>query len=97
MKSPTPLSPTDIDSLLAELPGWACEDGALRKTFKFKDFNEAFAFMTRTALAAETLNHHPDWSNAYNTVAISLHHHDTNTITTLDAELARRIETYARQ
>ena len=87
-----PLSAEEIKTALAALPGWRHEDGALHKEFKFKDFSETFAFMTRIALAAEAMNHHPDWSNSYNRLHISLHHHDSGTITHLDTELAHRIE-----
>ena len=79
------------------LPGWAPVEGrdALKKTFKFKTFNEAWGFMTRVALAAEKLNHHPEWSNVYNRVEITLTTHDCDGLSDLDVKLAQRIGQYA--
>lgn len=72
---------------------WTEKDGKLRRTFKFKDFSEAFAFMTRVALVAEKMGHHPDWTNVYNTVDISLNTHDAGcTITEKDHKLAAAID-----
>ena len=71
---------------------WTEENNALRKTFKFKNFSEAFAFMARVAFLAEKMNHHPDWRNVYNTVEISLNTHDAgNTVTEKDRKLAHEI------
>ncbi len=68
---------------------WKEENNSLYKKFTFKDFSEAFAFMCRVALAAEKINHHPNWSNVYNTVEIKLSTHDKgNTVTELDRKLA---------
>ena len=68
-------------------------DGALRRQFKFADFSEAFAFMTRVALLAEKRNHHPDWSNSWNRVDITLSSHSAgNVVTDADRELAARID-----
>jgi len=61
---------------------WAEVDGALQRTFEFDDFSGAFAFMTRVALLAETRNHHPDWSNSWNRVTISLTTHDAGSVVT---------------
>jgi 4a-hydroxytetrahydrobiopterin dehydratase len=72
---------------------WNEEHGALHKAFIFKDFSEAFAFMTRVAMAAERMNHHPEWSNIYNSVDIRLSSHDAGGIVTeKDLELARVID-----
>ncbi len=72
---------------------WKEESNALKKTFKFKNFSEAFAFMTRVAFVAEKMNHHPDWRNVYNTVEISLNTHDAgNTVTEKDRKLAAEID-----
>ena len=72
---------------------WIEEDNRLKKTFKFKDFIEAWSFMTKVALVAEKMNHHPDWSNVYNTVTITLTTHDKeNTLTEKDRELAKKID-----
>lgn len=72
---------------------WKEIDGKLQQTFKFKNFSEAFAFMTRVALVAECQQHHPDWSNEYNKVNISLCTHDQgNAITEKDHKLAKAID-----
>ena len=72
---------------------WIEENNKLKQTFKFKDFQEAFAFMTRVAFLAEGANHHPKWSNVYNQVTIELTTHDAgNTVTEKDRSLAKAIE-----
>ncbi len=72
---------------------WKEENNCLKKTFKFKNFSEAFAFMTRVAFIAEKMNHHPDWRNVYNTVEISLNTHDAgNVVTEKDRKLADEID-----
>lgn len=73
---------------------WTEKKNSLSKTFKFKDFQEAFAFMTRVAFIAEAQNHHPNWSNVYNTVTIELNTHDAGDIVTeKDHKLANAIDT----
>jgi len=78
------------DRAVAELTGWAVVDGrdAIRKVFQFADFNEAFGFMTRVALRADQMDHHPEWFNVYNKVDVLLATHDANGVTTLDLDLA---------
>ncbi|HEX6866852.1 MAG TPA: 4a-hydroxytetrahydrobiopterin dehydratase [Caulobacteraceae bacterium] len=78
------------DAALARLPGWRAAEGrdAITKTFQFKDFNAAFGFMTRAALAAEKLDHHPEWFNVYNRVEVLLATHDADGVTELDVTLA---------
>ena len=71
---------------------WVEADGALYRKFVFADFTEAFAFMTRVAAIAEEQNHHPDWSNSWNTVEISLRSHDKGAITERDHQLAKAID-----
>ena len=72
---------------------WKEENNQLQKQFKFKDFSEAFSFMTRVAFLAEKMNHHPDWSNVYNTVSIRLNTHDAGgVITEKDRKLASAID-----
>jgi 4a-hydroxytetrahydrobiopterin dehydratase len=72
---------------------WTEENNRLKKSFKFKDFSEAFAFMTRVALAAEKMDHHPEWKNVYNQVDIELTSHDAgNTVTSRDRKLADTID-----
>jgi 4a-hydroxytetrahydrobiopterin dehydratase len=79
---------------LRQLGGWAYEQesGAIVRVFKFKDFSEAFAFMSRVALAAEKAGHHPDWSNSYNSVTIRLTTHDAGGLSHKDIVLARAID-----
>lgn len=75
---------------------WIEENNTLRKTFKFKDFTEAFGFMTRVALIAEKMNHHPTWTNTWNTVSFELSTHDAgNKVTDLDRTLAKAIDQQA--
>jgi 4a-hydroxytetrahydrobiopterin dehydratase len=72
---------------------WKEDNNSLKKQFKFRDFSEAFAFMTRVALIAEKMNHHPTWTNTYNTVDISLTTHDAgNIVTEKDQQLSRKID-----
>lgn len=87
------LSEAAVAETLAELEGWAlAADGkSIRRVFTFRNFSEAFAFMTRAALAAEKMDHHPDWSNVYKTVDVTLNTHDAGGLTALDFELARRM------
>ena len=82
---------------LAELQGWSMVSGrdAITKGFKFKDFNAAFGFMTRVALMAEKMDHHPEWSNAYNRVEITLSTHDAGGLTERDIRLAKFIDLVA--
>ncbi len=82
-----------IDDELAKLPDWGLDQGKLYRHFVFGSFIEAFGFMTQVALLAETMNHHPEWSNVYDRVEIYLTTHDAGGISERDFELARRIET----
>lgn len=81
------------DAALATLAGWSFDAAAdaLVRDLKFKDFSEAFAFMTRVALLAEAANHHPEWSNVYNRVNIRLRTHDAGGVTQKDVDLAAAI------
>lgn len=82
-------------AFLAKFPEWQeveTRDG-VQRAFKFADFNEAFGFMTRIALKAETLDHHPEWSNVYNRVEITLTTHDANGLSERDVEMVKYIET----
>jgi 4a-hydroxytetrahydrobiopterin dehydratase len=75
---------------------WKQENNRLKKTFKFNDFNEAFGFMSRVALIAEKMDHHPLWTNVYNTVSFELSTHDAgDTVTEKDHKLARAIDAVA--
>ena len=84
---------------LAELTGWRELSGrdAIAKTFTFKDFNQAFGFMTRVALTAEKMDHHPEWSNVYKTVDVTLSTHDAGGVTQKDIALAKAMEKFARE
>ncbi len=82
------LEQSTILARLTELPGWELRDGKLHREFKFKNFVEAFGFMTRVALKAEAMNHHPDWSNSWNRVDVELVTHDAGGITERDFTLA---------
>lgn len=86
----------------AELPdlgkaGWAAVEGrdAIRKIWKFRSFSEAWGFMSRAALQAEKLNHHPEWKNVYNVVDVTLTTHDCGGLSDLDLKLARRLDKIA--
>jgi 4a-hydroxytetrahydrobiopterin dehydratase len=93
---PTKLAPAEIASRLSALPGWSIAGGKLHRELTFADFAQAFALMTDVAREAEALQHHPEWFNVYNRVVIDLSTHDAGGITTLDFELARRVEDLAR-
>jgi 4a-hydroxytetrahydrobiopterin dehydratase len=89
----TPLTAAKIEAALATLPGWKFEREALAKAFTFGDFREAISFMVRASFEAEALNHHPEWTNVYNRVAIRLNTHDAGgKVTAKDVELAKRIQ-----
>ena len=80
------------DKALEKLSGWARAQGdrdAIARTYRFADFNAAFGFMTRVALKADKMDHHPEWSNVYNRVEVLLTTHDADGVTGLDVELAR--------
>ncbi|MFZ9229410.1 MAG: 4a-hydroxytetrahydrobiopterin dehydratase [Prochlorococcaceae cyanobacterium] len=90
--SAQPLSPEQIDALPQTLPQWSLLNGKLHRELRFADFNEAFGFMSRVALIAETLGHHPEWFNVWNKVVIDLTTHDAGGLSSLDLELAQRID-----
>ena len=83
------------DQRLDALPGWSVVEGRLHKAYEFADFSEAFGFMARAALAAEALNHHPDWSNSWNKVVVDIVSHAEGDITDRCFELAARFEAVA--
>jgi 4a-hydroxytetrahydrobiopterin dehydratase len=86
---------TEIEAALSELEGWSVEAGKLHRVFEFADFNEAFGFMTRAALHAEAMDHHPEWFNVYARVVVDLTTHSAGGITAKDVELARRMSAIA--
>ena len=85
------LSDDEIKSELSKLEGWKIINGKLTKSFKFNNFIEAFGFMTKVAIEAEKMNHHPEWFNVYNQVKIDLVTHDVNGISNYDIKLANSI------
>ncbi|MEN3272756.1 MAG: 4a-hydroxytetrahydrobiopterin dehydratase [Actinomycetota bacterium] len=91
------LTEKQIDKALAALPGWAFVDGKLHKDLRFRDFNEAFGFMARVALVAEKRDHHPDWSNSYNTVVIDIVNHGAGGVTKKCIDLAIDVEAISRE
>ena len=87
------LSEEEVRERLETLTGWRLsDDGCLEKNFQFSDFGEAFAFMTRIALIAEKMDHHPDWTNVYNRLHIKLSSHDANGLTKRDFKLAHAVD-----
>lgn len=89
------LSEAEVTERLDGLDGWEVVDGALHRRFQFANFVEAFGFMTRVALVAEKLDHHPDWSNSWNKVDITISSHDAGGITARCFELAATANRYA--
>ncbi len=83
------LSDDQIKEKLKELQGWQLVNGKLHKEFQFKDFNQAFGFMTRAAIHAEKMDHHPEWFNVYNKLKVDLMTHDAGGITENDVKLAK--------
>ena len=91
MPRPAKMTTEEIDTALKGLDGWTFEDGKLRRTFKFADFVQAWGFMSRAALIAQSMDHHPDWCNVYSTVRVDLNTHDAGGVTRLDVELAQKM------
>jgi 4a-hydroxytetrahydrobiopterin dehydratase len=96
-KPPRPprLSEKDVKARLKAHPAWAHKGGKLHREFRFAGFSEAFGFMARAALFAEKLDHHPDWSNVFNRVVVSLQTHDAGGVTDLDFRLAAEMDRIA--
>jgi len=91
------LDPATRTTALANLPAWTEVDGrdAITRTYEFADFNEAWGFMSRVALVAEQMNHHPEWFNVYNKVEVTLSTHDAGGLTELDITLAKKMDDFA--
>lgn len=90
-----PLPDDEVRRRLGSLDGWEVVDGRLHRQLTFADFNEAFGFMTRLALVAEKLNHHPDWSNSWNEVTLDIVSHAAGGITDACFQLARHADELA--
>ena len=92
------LTGKDREEALSKLPAWREVEGrdAITRSFSFKTFNQAFSFMTRVALAAEKMNHHPEWFNVYNRVEITLASHDVDGLSDRDVNLASKIDRFAQ-
>ena len=87
-----PLSPDEVSRLVESLDGWELDGVSLRRKLVFASFVEAFGFMAQVALVAESLDHHPNWSNVYNRVDIAITTHDAGGLTALDVEFVRRVD-----
>ena len=87
-----PMTEFEIQSRMSSVEGWAYSDNAIHTNLEFNDFKDAFSVMTRIAFEAEKMNHHPDWSNVYNTLSISLSTHDAGGVTEKDFTLAKIID-----
>ncbi len=91
------LTDAERADLLPNLDGWALVEGrdAIKKTYTFKNFNEAFGFMTRVAMVAEQMDHHPEWFNVYKTVEVTLSTHDAGGLSELDVKMAKAMDAMA--
>ena len=95
MAAPTRLADTEVAARLEDLPGWTLAAGKLRRAFVFRDFVEAWGFMSAVALVAEAMGHHPEWSNVWNRVTVDLTTHDAGGLSALDFDLAARMDALA--
>ena len=91
------LTPDELNSIFETVHGWNVDEGStsMSKSFKFKTFGQAFGFMTQSALAAEKMDHHPEWFNVYNRVDVKLTTHDAQGLTSLDIDLAKKMDGFA--
>ena len=95
MTKTTKLTDAELQQELHKLNGWSLVNNRLHKTFQFASFVEAFGFMTKAALVAEAMNHHPEWFNVYNRVTVDLTTHDAGGISARDFELAAKMDSLA--
>lgn len=95
MTSRTPLDDAALADALKRLEGWQIRNGRLHRTWRFRDFLEAFGFMASAAMVMQELDHHAEWSNVYNTVNVDLVTHDAGAITQRDVDLACRMQEIA--
>jgi len=94
--APEKLSDEQIRKELSDIPGWNVMNGKLHKDFVFKDFIDAFGFMSRAAIHIEKMNHHPEWFNVYNKIKVDLVTHDAGGITQNDINLAKILDSLAK-
>lgn len=88
------LTESELQKALENLPGWNYTEGAIEKKYTFADFNEAFAFLARTALLSEKMNHHAEYAGVYNKLTLRLSTHDADGITQKDLDFAKESDTY---
>jgi len=91
------LEEAEIRQALRDLPEWRMEAGKLRRVYRFRDFVEAWGFMSAGALLVQQMDHHPEWSNVYHTVTVDLVTHDAGGVSGRDVELARKLEALAQR
>lgn len=91
------LTPEDIEKRILRFPDWVYEDGAIHAEFEFENFKDCFSAMCRIAFECESLNHHPNWTNVYNVLSISLSTHDAGGVTEKDFKLAEAIESIVEE
>ena len=96
-QAPRKLTNAEIENGLKALPGWSVVGGKLHREYQFENFVQAFGFMASAALVAESMNHHPEWSNVYHKVVVDLVTHSIGGISNFDMELAKKMESLARQ
>lgn len=96
MSTTQKLTRDEIQSVLASLEGWTLVGGKLHREYRFANFVKAFGFMTQAAMVAESMNHHPEWSNVYNSVKVDLMTHDVKGISRKDFDLALKMDELAR-
>jgi 4a-hydroxytetrahydrobiopterin dehydratase len=94
--APSLLSEAETLTALSDLPAWERDGGTISRSFRFDDFAAAFGFMAAAAVVSERMNHHPEWTNVYNRVDVSLTTHDAGGLTRLDVDLARHMDRLAR-
>ena len=91
------LDDAEIRQALRDLPDWRMEGGKLHRVYRFRDFVEAWGFMSAASLLIQQMDHHPEWSNVYHTVTVDLVTHDAGGVSERDVELARKLEALARR
>ncbi|MBI3896443.1 MAG: 4a-hydroxytetrahydrobiopterin dehydratase [Acidobacteria bacterium] len=96
-QGPRKLNNSEIESGLKTLSGWSAAGGKLHREYQFENFVEAFGFMASAALVAESMNHHPEWSNVYNKVVVDLATHSIGGISNFDMELAKKMESLLKR